>query len=427
MSEIAFLDFTRIIHKEEEGLYIALPFHVPDNIAAIEIAYNYERFEGNLPDYVIEKNIIDLALNDAADTTVGARGSEISHAFISAWESTAGFKKISISSGTWRLILGAYKIQEAGCPVHVQIKLIHKAPTLLKGDFHVHSCHSDGVNTPSTLLENAKQQGLDFICITDHNTVTAHEEAHTDKELTIIRGMELTQYNGHCTFLGIGEPSVNLMVNGAKEVREILKKAKADGVLLSLAHPFCENCGWHFGFDVPHHFLEIWNGKFAKKDYAVLAYWQKQLALGKRIPVIGGSDFHEYSAQSCLARPTTFVYSLSRAPKDILKAISEGHCFVAECPSSPTLSMSAGEYQMGDVIPQGESKIISISLAGAKPNDRLRLICETGILDELIIRNDQNFSLLRDIAGLIFCRVELFREDKPILIGNPIYFTGNGV
>ena len=43
-------------------------------------------------------------------------------------------------------------------------------------DLHMHSYYSDGSFSPREVVELAKEKGLGFISITDHNTIEAHEE-----------------------------------------------------------------------------------------------------------------------------------------------------------------------------------------------------------------------------------------------------------
>lgn len=43
-------------------------------------------------------------------------------------------------------------------------------------DLHLHTVHSDGTDTVKELLENAENKKLDFISITDHNSVGAYYE-----------------------------------------------------------------------------------------------------------------------------------------------------------------------------------------------------------------------------------------------------------
>ena len=41
----------------------------------------------------------------------------------------------------------------------------------MSSDLHMHTSCSDGVLTPEELVQSAKEAGLNFIAITDHDTV----------------------------------------------------------------------------------------------------------------------------------------------------------------------------------------------------------------------------------------------------------------
>lgn len=45
-----------------------------------------------------------------------------------------------------------------------------------KGDFHIHSIHSDGSMTPSEIVRMAKFYGVDIMSISDHNIVSGIDE-----------------------------------------------------------------------------------------------------------------------------------------------------------------------------------------------------------------------------------------------------------
>jgi len=65
----------------------------------------------------------------------------------------------------------------------------------IKGDFHIHTTASDGHLTPKEVVELAKQNNLDIIAITDHDTTAGIEEAlkyGCDLGVKIIPGIELS-------------------------------------------------------------------------------------------------------------------------------------------------------------------------------------------------------------------------------------------
>ncbi|MEN6577672.1 MAG: PHP domain-containing protein [Phycisphaerales bacterium] len=64
---------------------------------------------------------------------------------------------------------------------------------VLRGDFHMHTIHSDGSLSPADRVLEAWQYGYDVIAITDHRNFQAYEEARSMADalgILLIRGME---------------------------------------------------------------------------------------------------------------------------------------------------------------------------------------------------------------------------------------------
>ena len=77
-------------------------------------------------------------------------------------------------------------------------------------DLHTHSAISDGTDTPSGLIDRAKQVGLDVVALTDHDTFAGLDEAVGRGKrvgIEVVRGMELS-----CSRRG---QSVHLLAYGA--------------------------------------------------------------------------------------------------------------------------------------------------------------------------------------------------------------------
>ena len=66
---------------------------------------------------------------------------------------------------------------------------------MVKIDLHTHSTRSDGLDTPTELIENAQKAGIDVIALTDHDTVSGWDEARQKAiELGVgfVPGIEVT-------------------------------------------------------------------------------------------------------------------------------------------------------------------------------------------------------------------------------------------
>ncbi|MGH2505473.1 MAG: PHP domain-containing protein, partial [Ktedonobacterales bacterium] len=61
-------------------------------------------------------------------------------------------------------------------------------------DLHTHSTASDGLLAPDALVRFAREQGLDLIALTDHDTTAGVAAARAEGErigLTVIDGIEI--------------------------------------------------------------------------------------------------------------------------------------------------------------------------------------------------------------------------------------------
>jgi len=62
-------------------------------------------------------------------------------------------------------------------------------------DFHMHTTESDGVLSPRSLVDLVRMTGIDFVSITDHDTMSAYErqpEAFAAVERRLVRGLEVS-------------------------------------------------------------------------------------------------------------------------------------------------------------------------------------------------------------------------------------------
>src|SRR3990167_1354295 len=76
-------------------------------------------------------------------------------------------------------------------------------------DLHTHSIHSDGTETPTELVQRARDARLTAFAIADHDSVAGHEEALTagkNMGVRLIPAIEMTVdfHGGHIHVLGYG-------------------------------------------------------------------------------------------------------------------------------------------------------------------------------------------------------------------------------
>jgi hypothetical protein len=247
-------------------------------------------------------------------------------------------------------------------------------PGWLKGDLHVHSNHSDGRWTIDDIVRYVDHHQLDFLALTDHNTVSGTEHlrqalAAGGFRTVLIPAIELTTFYGHANALGVAEwidwrisgpdgqprtigsspdaPPTTTMPAAAAEVRRrggtfVINHPRAGG------YPACTGCRWELG-DASADYadaIEVWNGAWDRaKNGEALALWTRWLNAGRRIPATAGSDSHR-APEWGTALGFTYVHA-RRESDAILAAVRAGRTFLSSGPhlawSPATMGESAGD------------------------------------------------------------------------------------
>lgn len=417
------------IPKTAEGTYYTIPFQVPDaRIDRITVSYSYNRFSGKLNLKSNMVNIVDLGLMDADKRFLGWSGSARSMVFVGPYSATNGYLMTEIKPGEWHILVGAYKIPDGGLQVHYEITFTPMQPRWLVGDLHMHSTASDGKHDIFTLAKMAQNSGLNFIAVSNHNNFSENLNLPVVPRLTFIPAVEWTHYRGHMNFLGVAAPFDNSFVaNNENEMLALVAKAREKGALVSVNHPKCTLCPYLWLNEDCFDLVEVWNGPMRKVNINGIAWWHNMLKEGRKIPLVGGSDFHRSGHIVRFARPVNHVYASSPAAADILKAISQGRNYLSASAKGVQLDLHCGESMMGDTTPRIDGQTLTISASRLKPGMHLKLVNQDGVAVEW--RRFKNGKLDAEVpvsaswrfAYLLVSR-NLFGMDYVRAISNPIYF-----
>ncbi len=365
------------VPKKKEGTYYTLEFNVPQNIERITVSYRYPGKQKGTK-YKPAANIIDLGLIDADEKFLGWSGSAHKKIFIGAYASSAGYLAKPIKPGCWHILIGAYKVRAEGADVEFEITFEEKSKKWIFGDLHSHSTASDGKLDIYQLGKMAKKKGLDFIAVSNHNNYAENLALPHKSGLTFIPAVEWTHYKGHMNLFGPTNPFENSFVaNSEDEMKAVINKAKELGALVSVNHPKCSFCPYLWddenGFDI----IEIWNGPMRAANMRAIAWWTELLKKGRRLPAVGGSDFHRRHRFVSLGNPVTAVSADSASVKDILTALSSGHAYVTFCVKGPRLELQYNEAGMGDSIRLQENCLLEITASRLR-GTQLILVTEKG-------------------------------------------------
>ncbi len=425
------MQLTRRIEKSEERTYPRLEFTVPEYTERLDISVDYARFATRtLEGFVCTEDpcVIDLALESPDGRLFGAAGSNRTRVFISPLGSSDGFAACELPAGRWNIVAGAYHVPQGGADVTFEIEITQKRRRLLRGDTHAHTSASDGTFTMDELTGLARGAGLDFLFITDHNNVSSPP---LYPDVTVLPGVEWTHYQGHANFLGSAAPFIGRYDKRSREEVGALMRAAQDGsALVVINHPFCPLVPWLWGFDVQFDALEVWNGVMSERNERAVAYWHGELCRGKRIPALGGSDYHAPGLLGDLAAPTMCVYALSRSRTDVMDALHRGDGFITYLPDGPTADVicetDEGRVSFGGSAPEGAE--VTFSFNRLSGGDEIRLITDRGVEKIFCPPDAVAYTATRCYPDAMFVRTEISRVYAPglppmkALLTNPIYF-----
>lgn len=456
------------IAGKDNGSYRDIPFKIPAGITRLTIAFSHTGAE--------QKTVIDLGLFDN-ERFRGWSGGDKTRVTLSATDATPSYLPGPLHAGTWHLILGIPNIRaNATATWEADIAFMRKGAALpqsafadaplargpgwYRGDLHMHTAQSDGScdsqsgkKVPCPLfktLEAAAARGLDFIAVSDHNTISQFNgerelQPYFDK-LLLIPGREITTYRGHANVFGPTEfIDFRLGTKAVPDFASLLGKVEAAHGLISINHPklpsgeVCMGCGWQIAdTDFSRvQAIEIVNGGatqlFDNADNPVsgIPFWDALLNKGIRIAGIGGSDNHNATAdKDAVGYPTTVVYAENLSDKDILTGIRAGHVFVdAEGSHDRVLDMTGTlgrlHAQMGDALAPPEGQPVAFTLSVKSPGT-LKVIEDGKPADvkiEPYINDQQTFTFISDGKRHWFRAEIRDAQNRLLLIGNPIYLN----
>jgi hypothetical protein len=408
------------------------------------------------------RNLLNLSLYDPEGRFLGRwdwnseRPVRISSAY-----SSPGFTPTKIISGSWIGEIEVHAIMTEECQYRLKISLIEKTDEedsgpfkkkLIKkssprhekawygGELHVHSHHSDGKNTVEEIVEAAKKEKLDFISLTDHNTVSGFSSIPDGGGLLVIRGMELTTYHGHALALGLSS-FINWHSKGkTRDINQIIDEVHAQRGLFAVAHPFsigdpvCAGCTWKLG-KVDYHkvdLMEIWAGSWKEREVEnsrALRLWNELLNQGFKVVGISGRDWHNVNEKKKSRIPRTFVYADSFSEPKILEGLRKGRVIVSSGPIVNLLAKYGDRnYQCGHEINLRGKKVISfqIQIENLKQPSGLQVI-KNGFrffISSLAKGESHRISFSDLPEGSSWYRCEIYTENEELLcVTNPIFLV----
>ncbi len=444
--------------------HLMVPFEVPPGTAEIEVRHEA------LP----EGNILDFGVWDP-ERFRGYGGGNREPAIIGVHAASRSYLPGPMPAGTWQVLVGKAKLARTPVRYRIEIHLRTEAEVTLPpqperrpyvpaaplqeearwyaGDFHVHSRESGDARPPlDEIATFARSRGLDFVVVTDHNTVS-HLDFIGDAQarhpsLLLVPGVEFTTYAGHANAIGArGFVDFRLGVEG-RDMEGAARAFNEDGAVFSINHPVldlgdaCIGCAWRQTLDRSRvGAIEIqtgaWSVTGAVFGDAPLRFWDAYAALGHRVAALGGSDDHRAgvgtdSLHSPIGSPTTLVWADALSEEAIVGGVRRGRTVVKrEGPDDPMVELVAVDGATGEVTARIGDTVrgdvtLRMTVTGGAVGDQLRLVHDGRAQPPVEVTGDpfvHEVSWPAPAEGEQRVRAEVLVEDKPRTVTSHLWLA----
>jgi len=439
------------------GEYLYLPFQVPRGVdkVAVELTKNNPEtkvgvglFDGRGPGY-------------ESSGFRGVFGEESSEFFVAAANASRSFTPGRMGPGRWTVIVPVFR---AAGPTEVraaitlsfgprreerspgpEVGIVRDRPGWYRGELHCHTPQSSDAWASGSALsasgwaDKAREIGLDFVSLTDHNVTKQNRNLGeaAGKGVLLLAGEEMTNwFHGHATVTGLApgdhldwrqRPLGTPLGPNEARIQRFIAEARRLGAYVSAAHPFGAHLSWQFFADAeadPEGALtdgmEVWTGPFQPDDETALKKWDDFLRKGIKLWANGGSDTHGLDNDGGFApgHPTNVVYADALSKEGIVGALKEGRTFVTRSPDGAELYLSAtgpgGQRQiLGGTIYGGEADTATFTVVVRKGAGRLLTLLRDGtpVQATPITSDEETVVLDQPIGAGGYVRAEL--RDEP--------------
>ncbi len=460
--------------------YLLVPFEVPEGI--VELEFRHRALPSGAGD------ILDFGLWDPQRFR-GYGGGNTEPAILGVEAASRSYLSGPLPAGTWRVLVGKAKLVSSPARYRVELHLrsapsgalspqperrtyVPAAPLRgearwYAGDFHVHSRESgDARPTLDEIASYARGRGLDFVVVTDHNTVShldfMRDAQSRHPELLLLPGVEFTTYRGHANGIGAHAFADFRLGLEGRTINDAARELAEGGAVFSINHPMldlgdaCIGCKWEHGDSLERSrvgAVEIqtgaWSVTGAVFGEAPLRFWDAYCARGLRVAAVGGSDDHRAGVgtdalHSPIGSPTTLVWADELSENAVVEAVRRGRTVVKlEGPDDPMVELIAldaatGELRgrIGDTVRSAVTLRLTVTGGAGR---QLRLVHDGRALPPVEVTADpfvHELAFAAPVEGEQRVRAEVLVEGKPRTVtshlwlapaqGEPLGETGCG-
>lgn len=316
-------------------------------------------------------------------------------------------------------------------PVSFDSPVLSKKADWYAGDLHVRSRYGGGEESVKDLIRRAEKAGLDFIAITDRNSMdSAKDPDFKSKKVVLLPGMEWGD-DEHGIALVYGARTVPQKAEGLLDAQGLVYRIQNQGGIFAAAHPCFPHAPWKWGLSylnaievwcqdwrsVPPITLDTLGPTYRRRDdegklvYSIskaastgsmsangqaAVFWGMEVERGVYASPIAGSL--SSSPKVPLGHPVTFVYAEEKSAEGILDGLRRGRTCLSTGPDGPRLVFKADvladdkvDVGVGDTIPVGVTTRFYVNVLGGA-GAKVQVMCDSTPIRTLHI-TENNFVL----------------------------------
>jgi hypothetical protein len=298
-----------------------------------------------------------------------------------------------------------------------------------RGELVSHSKYGGGSESVEDLIGRAERLGLDFLAITDRNTLQSiYDAGYKSDKLVLIPAMEWgTPEKGFAYIYGLKTAPDPPSTMGAAQAECI--RVQAQGGVFAVAHPCLASEPWLWGLSYVNA-INVWHGGWKSgaplrlnqlsedikvRDKGLLIhsiaaaaarsdleessaneesalFWDYEMTRGLMACAIGGSG--SKGPKEPLAQPVTYVKAKTKSLAGILEGLRLGYTYISKGLDGPQLyfqgdALNDGkvDVSIGGIVPTGVETMFHVGVKGAK-GKKLQVIQDGHALLSRTIESD---------------------------------------
>jgi hypothetical protein len=343
-------------------------------------------------------------------------------------------------------------------------RVLGKEEKWYRGELHCYSAYGSGKESVAELVGRAEKLGLDFLAITDRNTLAASQDpGFKSKSVALIPAMEWGS-DARGVALLYGPRTFPAFVDSIPQAQALVDLVQAQGGFFAVAHPCFPGKPWQWGLSYVNG-VEVWCRDWAsvpplaldrlsedlgeRKEgklvhsvaYAAASavvrgepnqlsangqacvFYDAELVRGLKAAAIGGSG--SASPAVPLASPVTYVYATEKSVKGILDGLRRGRTYVSSGIKGPRLHFAADvlsdkkiDVGIGGTVPIGVPTTFEVAVDGAQGKEVQILLNGRPLISKTIESNGFVIQFEDTPANYAVYRARVIGKPEVVRFGN---------